>query len=113
RVHMMWQPFNFRGKAKPDWNMLNVQKVDDSRFAVRLSEKTGEFFLAFQHPGWLQFCEFGPFDANKVGAGGIPLPMPSPTKIQVTFDPGKPETDRPFKSAICFVYWVPDESGGM
>lgn len=112
RVHMMWQPSNHRGK-KPDWNMLNVQRIDDSHFAVRVTEKTGEFFLAFQHPGWLQFCEFGPFAAEKAIANGIPLRMPSPAKIHVTFDPQNAVKDRPFQLAKCSVFWVPDDSGSI
>ncbi len=109
RVHTMWQPVNLRGK-KADWNMLNVQKVDESHFAVRVSKQTGEFFLAFQHPGWLQFCEFGPFTADEVAAKGLALSMPAPAKIRVTFDPRAAKRDRQFQSANCSVFWVPNDS---
>lgn len=112
RVHMMWQPSNHRGH-KPDWNMLNVQKVDDTHFAVRVTEKTGEFFLAFQHPGWLQFCEFGPFSAKDAVTKNISLPLPIPAKIHVTFDARNAEKNRPFQSAECMVFWVPDDSGSV
>jgi len=113
RVRMMWQPVNLRGEKEPDWNMLNVQKVDDRHFAVRVSKHTGDFFLAFHHPGWLRFCEFGPFTADEVAAKGMALPMPAPAKIRVTFDPRIAEKDRPFQSAKCSVYWVPDDSGSI
>ncbi len=111
RVHMMWQPINFTGQKKPDWNMLNVQQVDDSHFTVRVAEYTGEFCLAFQHPGWLQFCEFGPFQAHEAASKRLQLPMPAPAKIQVTFDPRAPEKERGYQSANCTVYWKPDDSG--
>lgn len=113
RVQTMWQPINLRGQKKPDWNMLNVRQVDESHFSFRAAEYTGEFYLAFQHPGWLQFCKFGPFQGENVAGNGIVLAMPLPAKIHVTFDPNSNETDRPFESAKCTVYWMPDESGAV
>jgi hypothetical protein len=113
RVRMMWQPVNLLGQKKLDWNMLNVQKVDGNHFALRVSKNTGEFFVAFQHPGWLQFCEFGPFNADEVVAKGISLRMPVPAKIRVTFDPRCAEKDRPFQNAKCSIFWVRDDSGAV
>ncbi|MDB5339935.1 MAG: thiol-disulfide isomerase-like thioredoxin, partial [Planctomycetaceae bacterium] len=112
RVHAMWQPSSRRGQ-KPDWNMLNVQRVDDTHFAVRVTERTGKFFLAFQHPGWLQFCEFGPFTAGEAMTKGIPLRMPIPAKLHVTFNLQNRPKVLPFQEAKCLVVWIPDDSGSV
>ena len=110
RVRSKWQPVNIRDR-KPDWNMLNVQRVDENEFCMRLPLEGDEFLLAFQHPGWLQFCELGPFNDQDVEGDILRVDVPKPATIEVTFDTiGNSAADLPFDETTCMVYWVPDES---
>lgn len=114
RVRSMLQDFNTSQDEFHDWNMLNVRQVSENQFSMRLPPESCEFFLAFQHPGWLQWCELGPFSDEDIIDDVLRIAVPEPATIEVTFDHGSNAAlDLPFDTATCMVYWVPDASGSI
>lgn len=116
RVRMMWQPVNLRKKAvKPDFNMLNVRKVADGRYTFRLSGENPPFFVAFHHPGWLQFYEVGPLSGHDVTDQVIELKVPRPSTLRILLaTAGEIEGQLPFTDANIDVYWPnPDMDGSF
>jgi len=115
RVRMMWQPVNLRNRhIEPDFNMLNVSRISDGLYSFRLPRERTPFLVAFQHPGWLQFCEIGPLSSRDVGDGVLEIDVPRPVTIQVALETGAVNEARlPFKDAIVEVGWSKPEMDGL
>lgn len=111
RVRSSWPPYNARGSTS-DWNLLNATKVDDDEYTLQLTDKTGEFWLAFHHPGWLQFCELGPFTEQDIEKDTLRVKIPRPAKVDVVFRADAiPQEQWPFESATLEVWYAPGGSG--
>jgi thiol-disulfide isomerase/thioredoxin len=107
RVRSMWQPVNLRnGRAKPDFNMLNVSRISDELNSFRLTSERTPFLVAFQHPGWLQFYEVGPLSNLDVKDGVLEIDVPRPVTIEVTLETGDVNAARlPFSDVSVDIHW--------
>ena len=111
RVRAMWQPAN-RRSVQSDFNQLNVRNHEAGAFSFRLADDVTEFYIAFQHPGWLRFYEVGPLTNVDVVDGTLSLDVPKPAGLEVRFDTGRVEEELlPFSDVYCEVMWQPPGAG--
>jgi thiol-disulfide isomerase/thioredoxin len=114
RVRMMWQPVNLgEGRKAPDYNMLNVRKAATGQYVFRLAGDTPEFFIAFNHPGWLRFYEVGPFSDDDVTDTSLKVDVPKPATLTASL-PAREKAGGPlpFVNAAVEVYWPNPEMEG-
>jgi thiol-disulfide isomerase/thioredoxin len=76
------------------------------RFEIWLADDTPRFHVAIHAPGFLQCFEVGPFTLADVKDGMLPIDVPRPATLEVSFEPGDyPDAAAPFKGAVLNVYW--------
>ena len=98
-VRIMWDPENrlaYKGHM-PDFNFMNVKRLDGGRFVFRLARGADPFYVAVHRPGFLQFFESGPFTSADVTNGILEIGIPKPASLKVRFDSGPETGDRPFE----------------
>jgi thiol-disulfide isomerase/thioredoxin len=113
RVRMMWQPENQR-RERRTFNLLNLQSEENGTFVLHLPTDLVPFYIAVDQPGWLRFCELGPFTKDDIARGALTLELPRPAPIEARLDMGDLSADElPFKEASCQVMWKnPDGPSG-
>lgn len=114
---LTWPPDNRRalrerGVLRSDFNLLNIRQQDDGTFTVQLPESASDFFLAFEHAGWLRFHEIGPLGEADIVNDRLPFAISTPVTVNITFDgPSLDSADCPFESVSCVVHRDMDGSG--
>ena len=112
RVRSSWQPVNGSDPSS-DFNMLNVERKTDRSYLIRITEESMPFFLAIDSPGWLKFCEFGPFSPGDIKDGILKIDIPRSASIAVGLDIGAVDPARlPFAKGQIEILWPNPEMKG-